>query len=104
MTLSGSDLFCEGLTYAQERTPNATLIQMDARRIPFRDEFDVIGDFDVREHVEEDDVVFGQMFRATKRGGGIMVTVPQHRFLWSAADVFGHHRRRYTGKELVKKV
>ena len=29
--------------------------QMDARRIPFRDEFDVIGAFDVLEHIEEDD-------------------------------------------------
>ena len=28
---------------------------MDATRIPFRDEFDVIGAFDVLEHIEEDE-------------------------------------------------
>ena len=78
--------------------------QMDARRIPFEDEFDVIGAFDVIEHIEEDEIVLRQMHQATKPGGGIVITVPQHRWLWSKNDKVSGHRRRYRRDELKDKV
>lgn len=104
LSLSGSELFGEGLTYARDRLPHVPLFQMDARRIPFEDEFDVIGAFDVLEHIQEDENVLLQMAQATKKGGGVIITVPQHRFLWSYIDNFSYHKRRYTRKELVEKV
>lgn len=104
LLVAGADIFVEALEFARVRTPRATLFQLDVRCLPFRDEFDVIGAFDVLEHIAEDDVVLSQMFRATKPGGGIMVTVPQHRFLWSYKDEYSCHKRRYTRKELVAKV
>jgi hypothetical protein len=58
----------------------------------------------VLEHIEEDEVVLRQMFQAIRPGGGIMVTVPQHPFLWSQRDVFGNHKRRYARSELLTKV
>ena len=39
------------LIYAQ-KVENANIFQMDARHIPFREEFDVIGAFDVIEHID----------------------------------------------------
>ena len=42
----------------------AEFMQMDAREIPFVDEFDAIGAFDVLEHIDEDETVLEQMFRA----------------------------------------
>ena len=84
--------------------PGAFLFQMDARRIPFQEEFDLIGAFDVLEHIEEDEVALVQMYQACKTGGGIVLTVPQHRWLWSQVDDFAHHKRRYARAELVKKV
>ena len=104
LKLSGSEIFSEGLDFAKRRLPDVKLFQMDARRIPFEDEFDVIGAFDVLEHIDEDELVLLQMFRATKRDGGIILTVPQHRFLWSGVDEYSFHKRRYTRKELVEKV
>ena len=104
LSVSGGDIFIEGLQYAEERVPGVSLFQMDARRIPFEAEFDVIGAFDVLEHIAEDDVVLSQMFRATKPGGGIMLTTPQHQFLWSYGDEYSCHKRRYARKELVGKV
>jgi SAM-dependent methyltransferase len=77
---------------------------MDARQIPFEREFDIIGAFDVLEHIAEDDAVLTQMFRATRPEGGILVTVPQHRFLWSASDEHAMHQRRYSRAELRRKV
>ena len=102
--LSGSDIFTEGLILTARRVPSAFLFQMDARHIPFQEEFDFIGAFDVLEHIEEDNAVLAQMYQACKPGGGIVLTVPQHRWLWSRMDNFAHHKRRYVRAELVGKV
>jgi SAM-dependent methyltransferase len=104
LKLSGSEIFCEGLAFAAERLPGVELFQMDARRIPFREEFDLIGAFDMLEHVKEDTEVLSQMHQATRSGGGILLTVPHHPFLWSASDDFARHARRYTTRELRNKV
>lgn len=104
LQLRGSDLFADGLAFARGRVPAVELYQMDARHIPFSEEFDVIGAFDVLEHVVEDVAVLEQMFRATRPGGGILLTVPQHRSLWSASDVHAQHQRRYGRAELRRKV
>jgi SAM-dependent methyltransferase len=104
MRLAGSEIFIDGLAIAQTRLPNAELYQMDARRIPFEREFDVVGAFDVLEHVAEDEVTLAQMFNAIQPGGGLLLTVPQHRFLWSASDEYAMHQRRYARAELRKKV
>ena len=77
---------------------------MDARRIPFRDEFDVIGAFDVIEHIEEDVAVIDEVGRALRPGGGFVMTVPQHPALWSPQDEHAHHVRRYTAAGLRRKV
>jgi SAM-dependent methyltransferase len=79
-------------------------MQMDARRIPYADEFDVIGAFDVLEHIAEDETVLAQLHRALKPGGGLLITVPQHPRLWSSADQFACHVRRYTASEIHSKV
>ena len=101
-TVLGSEAHVEGLEYAARRLRRSGLLQMDAANIPFRDEFDVIGCFDVLEHIEDDRRVLEQCFLAAQRG--IILTVPQHPFLWSAADEHAKHVRRYTRREIVGKV
>jgi SAM-dependent methyltransferase len=103
-TLAGSEVFREGLTFAAQRVPSAELFQMDARKIPFRNEFDVIGAFDVLEHIEEDEEVLREMYGAIKPGGGIILTVPQHQWLCSDTDLYSFHKRRYSRRELKSKV
>jgi SAM-dependent methyltransferase len=102
--LAGSDVLAAGLAHARRRVPSASFFQMDARRIPFRDHFDVIGAFDVIEHVEDDEAALRAMRRALRGGGTLLLTVPQHPLLWSAVDDFSRHRRRYTHRGLVTKV
>jgi len=102
--LFGSEIFTEGLVYAEDRVPEAAFFQMDARNILFENEFDVIGAFDVIEHIEEDEIVLSSIFRAVKSGGGVILTVPQHQWLWSKNDEIACHKRRYFKKELVAKV
>lgn len=98
--LVGSEMFTEGLVFAQQRVPRARLIQMDARRMPFVDEFDVVTSFDVLEHIDEDERVIENMYRAVRPGGGCIITVPQHRWLWSPVDEVARHVRRYEASEL----
>lgn len=102
--LYGSEIFSEGLGFAARRVQRATFLQMDARRIPYVDEFDVIGAFDVLEHIPEDEAVLIQVRSALKPGGGLLITVPQHPRLWSSADVYACHVRRYTASEIRCKV
>lgn len=104
LEISASEIFAHGLEFAERRCPGITLFQMDARAIPFDSAFDVIGAFDVIEHIEEDDLVLRNIWRALKPGGGVLLTVPQHRFLWSAQDERAFHKRRYSSPELCLKL
>jgi SAM-dependent methyltransferase len=103
--LVGSELHPSGLATARKRLgPSAEFLQMDTRCITLVDAFDVIGAFDVLEHIEEDRSVLASVHRALKRGGGVILTVPQHPWLWSRSDDIGHHVRRYRRTELAEKV
>ncbi|HXF65253.1 MAG TPA: methyltransferase domain-containing protein [Burkholderiales bacterium] len=100
LALTGGEAAVQGLEIAARRAPGARLIQMDAGRIPFREEFDAAGAFDVIEHVEDDRAVLGALREALVPGGGLLVTVPQHPFLWSEYDARAGHVRRYRRREL----
>jgi trans-aconitate methyltransferase len=102
--LYGSEILTAGLDFASSRLPLASFMQMDARHIPYREEFDVIGAFDVLEHIEEDLRVMQQANEALKPGGALLITVPQHKWLWSAADDYACHVRRYTAANIHKKL
>ncbi len=102
--LHASEISSRGLPFAAGRVPQAELFQMDARAIPFAGHFDIIGMFDVLEHIEDDTRVLAQAHSALKPGGGLMLTVPQHRFLWSRYDEHAHHVRRYEAAGIADKV
>ena len=104
MELCGSEIYTVGLAFAGKRVSKARLFQMDARKLPFEDEFDLIGAFDVLEHISRDETVLSQMYRAARRNGGIILTVPQHPFLWSRVDEHARHVRRYISRELRTRV
>jgi len=104
LEVSVAELFAEALPFVSRRIPAATVYQLDARAMPFRAEFDVIGAFDVIEHIDEDEKVLAAMHRALVPGGIVLITVPQHPFLWSRFDAYGHHKRRYTRRELSIKL
>lgn len=103
-TRSGSDLFVAGLGFASKRLPTVRFMQMDARKIPFQEEFDVIGAFDVLEHIKEDELVLAQVRDALRPGGFVFLTVPQHAWLWSAVDEYAFHVRRYSSADIHRKI
>ena len=101
----GADIYVEGLNFARRRLGGrASYIQVDATNLPYRNEFDVIGAFDVIEHIEDDVAAMRQVYEALKPGGGFFMIVPAHQFLWSRVDDLAHHKRRYARRELFEKI
>lgn len=94
----------EGLAVARRRLPDVELERGDARALGHSGEFDVVGSFDVLEHIDDDELALQQIATATRNGGGVILTVPQHPYLWSTVDEFSLHQRRYTRRELVGKL
>jgi SAM-dependent methyltransferase len=102
--LVGSEIYVNALGLASQRlNGRAELLQMDARHLPYREEFDLVCAFDVIEHIDDDMAVIAEMSKAAKANGAIMITVPQHPFLWSAVDEVSGHKRRYRRNELADK-
>lgn len=97
---AGCDVFVEGLDWARRRLARSMLFQADAAHIPYRDHFDVIGAFDILEHVGDDLAVLRAIHGALAPSGIVVLTVPQHRWLWSRADDLAHHERRYDANGL----
>ncbi len=69
--------------------------------IPFAGEtFDLICLLDSLEHIEADAATLVAMRGLLAPGGRMLITVPAHPWLWSAHDVFLHHKRRYRREDL----
>jgi len=58
--------------------------------------YDLIGAFDVIEHIADDHSAIASLAKRLKPGGKLVVTVPAHQWMWSAHDVVNHHQRRYS--------
>lgn len=101
LALAGCDLHLQGLAVARRRAPRAELLQADVTNLPFREHFDVVAAFDVIEHLDHDAPAVAELSRALKPGGGLLLAVPQHAWLWSGWDAFSRHRRRYRRKNLA---
>ncbi len=104
LKLSGAEIYLQGLKYARQRLPNVNFIQLDATNLPFKNEFDAIGAFDVLEHIESDELVIKNIYDALRDNGYFFVSVPQYMWMWSKTDDFACHKRRYSRKELLTKL
>jgi SAM-dependent methyltransferase len=95
----GMDLHLEGLVYARDRT-SCPLVQGDVEQPGFGAPFDLIGAFDVVEHLSDDLRAFRSLYAMLKPSGILLLTVPAHQSLWSYFDEVSHHCRRYEPDDL----
>ena len=104
INIEGADLFMEALRFCRRRG-DAPLYQVDALKSPFPDgHYDLVGLFDVIEHLDDDEAVLQEASRICKNRGRIIVTVPANKWLWSYFDVASRHKRRYSKTELRNKL
>lgn len=106
LKLTGSDIYTSGLAVTKERMGDKVdaLLQTDAHGIPYREEFDVVGAFDVIEHIDDDVGAMHELMQALKPGGGAIFVVPRHMFMWSVVDELACHKRRYGGRQIEDRV
>lgn len=70
-----------------------------ADALPFRDgAFDLVGSFDVLEHLPNDRRALREQARIVRTGGRVVTAVPADPRLWSIHDERVGHHRRYTGR------
>lgn len=99
-SLTGLDIYLEGLKLARKRV-SSKLICADIYKLRIHERYDVVGLFDVIEHIEDDEFFIEKSSGFLKVGGKIILTVPADMRLWSQIDQISGHKRRYTKKALV---
>lgn len=104
LEITGSEIYIKGLLYAKKNLPDVNFIQFDVTQGEIGEEFDLIVAFDVIEHIEDDIAAISNINRMLHKGGSLIITVPQHMFLWSRLDEIVKHKRRYSRRELVTKL
>ncbi|MDO9253862.1 MAG: class I SAM-dependent methyltransferase [Bacteroidales bacterium] len=104
LEITGSEIYLKGLMYAKKSLPNVNFIQFDVTQGEIGEEFDLIVAFDVIEHIENDVAAISNINKMLYKGGSLIMTVPQHMFLWSKLDEIVKHKRRYSRGELVTKL
>jgi SAM-dependent methyltransferase len=104
LTLTGSEIYLHGLRYARARLPRVEFIQLDATTMAFSEAFEIIGAFDVLEHIDADETAMARIHDALTPNGLFLVTVPQYPSMWSRLDELVRHKRRYTRAELTSKL
>lgn len=81
------------------------LLRGNAESLPLRgDRFQIVCSLDLAEHVERDDLMFGEVLRILRPGGHFLATVPAHPFLWSEHDEALYHQRRYTREQFRRRL
>lgn len=104
LTLSGSEIYVEGLKYARKRLPGVEFFQADATELPVENYYDAIGAFDVLEHIDADKRAIESVYKSLKSDGYFFITVPQFQWMWSREDDVAFHKRRYAKEGLAKKL
>lgn len=99
--VEGADIYREALILAKKKY-DARYFRADIRKLPFRDEYDAVGMFDVLEHVDNEALALKNARAALKKDGALAITVPALRQLWSRHDEALNHLRRYEAAGLRK--
>lgn len=102
--ICGCDCSADALAFCRQRG-FADVSAGDLSALPYADgSFRAVISCDVLEHLPDDEAGLREMMRVLQPGGYLLVTVPAHRYLWSEHDEALAHRRRYSARELRRKL
>jgi SAM-dependent methyltransferase len=100
--VDNADISDEAIRFMKESGYNR-ITKVDDIKLPFKDKsYDMVGAFDVLEHIEDHIGALKEWGRILKDDGAIVITVPAYQWLWTNHDVSLYHKRRYTTKRLTE--
>ena len=102
-TCTGLETSAEAISLARDLVEDSgsRVRLVGAPSVSWDENFDVVGAFDVLEHIDDDAAAVGQWVSWMKPGGKLVVTVPAHPGRWGPGDVWAGHYRRYARTQLV---
>jgi SAM-dependent methyltransferase len=100
----GADTSGEAIRFCRERGIDS-VVQTSGTTLPYdEDSFDLVTALDVIEHIDDDRGTLTDLRRILRPGGHLLVSVPAYEFLWGPQDEVSEHKRRYTLKELGRRL
>lgn len=111
--LAARGFHCQALESSPEarqligRLSSQTARAIDVHDVPspaWRGRFPLVMAFEVLEHIEDDRDAMQQWASWLAPGGTLLMSVPAHPRLWSAADKWAGHYRRYRKSDLTRVV
>jgi SAM-dependent methyltransferase len=90
--------FCRSRGFERVQVGSAYKLPADG------DSVDLITLFDTIEHVPDDERVLRECRRALAAEGVLFISVPAYQFLYANNDRVAHHERRYTARQLRRKL
>jgi len=100
---TGLDVNTKALSYAVKRT-KGNLIRQSIFGFKPKKYYDIVGAFDVLEHIRDDEGFLKACHSLLSAKGHLLLTVPAGMSLWSPVDALSGHVRRYEYEELSKKL
>jgi SAM-dependent methyltransferase len=102
-TVNAIEPYADAVAYLQEKLKIKTY-HGTFESFTETERYDLITCFDVLEHIEDDSKALSKMATLVNDEGFLVLTVPAYKFLWNRHDEINHHYRRYSKKELLKKI
>jgi SAM-dependent methyltransferase len=78
-----------------------TVLHGDAGVLPWGTTYDVVCAFEVLEHIDDDEAALRSWLKHLRRGGHVVVSVPEGPERFGPSDVQVGHHRRYTEQSLT---
>jgi len=100
-TVLGIDISTDSLLFCSSKDYDR-LTQVAISNFDSDTKFDLIILLDVLEHIEDDLSAVKNLYSHLKKNGVLVISVPAHSFLWNINDIFSHHLRRYSIKEVKR--
>lgn len=102
--VTGFDISEEAIQLAREHCPGIYFLVSDMESFESENRYDLITAIDVIEHIKDDMAAIKKINNLLNDNGILVLSLPNMMRYWSKDDERGGHYRRYSKKEIIKKL
>ena len=103
-SVCSTDIDKEGITLTKKINPDAHIVDFTKKVYKPLGKFSTILMLDSLEHMKYDEKALINANKNLKKNGRIIITVPYHQMFWTKNDTDRDHWRRYSKKDISKKL